>query len=76
MPKEPIDWSRFDTDAHRDAQARCRHLIHCAVDAATRRAVSANIAHARATGAVDLLLIMIEQLQGPCCLPPGPAATP
>jgi hypothetical protein len=46
------DWSGFDTEAHRRAQANCHHLIHCAVDAKTRAAVSRHLQYARtvATG--------------------------
>jgi hypothetical protein len=36
---EPDRWSGFDTAAHHAAQDACHHLIHCAVDATTRRLV-------------------------------------
>ncbi|WP_203933894.1 hypothetical protein [Virgisporangium ochraceum] len=65
------DWSRFDTAAHRTAQAGCRHLIHCAVDATTRRAVAEHIDYARRVGDVSALPIQIAQLGGPCTLPPA-----
>jgi len=68
---EPGDWSGFDTDAHRDAQAGCRHIIDCAVDAATRAAVSSNLDNARATGDTNATVILLAQLTGPCCLPPA-----
>ena len=68
---EPEDWSGFDTDAHRTAQASCHHLIHCAVDASTRAAVSRNLDNARGTGDANAILILLAQLTGPCCLPPA-----
>ncbi len=77
---EPIDWSRFDTQAHRTTQANCRHVIHCAVDAATRKAISDNLAYARRIGDVAAFPLLIAQLSGPCCLPaaspPPPGSAP
>jgi hypothetical protein len=64
------DWSGFDPDAHRAAQAACNHLIHCTVDAATRAAVSHNLDSTRSTGDPNAILILLAQLTGPCCLPP------
>jgi hypothetical protein len=68
---ETHDWSGFDTDAHRTAQAGCNHLIHCAVDAATRAAVNRNLDNARSTGDANGVLLQLAQLTGPCRLPPG-----
>lgn len=67
---EPMDWSGFDTDVHRAAQAGCRHVIHCAVDASTRAAVSRNLDNARGTGDANAILVLLAQLTGPCCRPP------
>jgi hypothetical protein len=67
---ETTDWSGFDTGAHRAAQAGCNHLIHCAVDAATRAAVSHNLDNARSTGDPNGIVILLAPLAGPCCLPP------
>jgi hypothetical protein len=66
---ETTDWSGFDTAAHHAAQAGCHHLIHCAVDAATRAAVGRNLDNARSTGDANAIHILIAQLTGPCCLP-------
>jgi hypothetical protein len=70
------DWSGFDTDAHRAAQAGCHHIIHCAVDAATRAAVSQHLDNARGVGDGTAIIILIAQLTGPCCLPPVDAPEP
>jgi hypothetical protein len=67
---ESTDWSGFDTAGHHAAQAGCRHLIHCAVDANTRAAVSRNLDNARHTGDANAVVILLAQLAGPCCLPP------
>jgi hypothetical protein len=55
--------------AHHTAQAACRHLVHCAVDAATRDGVAANIDNARATGEAGQVPLLLAQLAGPCRLP-------
>lgn len=73
---ETTDWSGFDTEAHRAAQAACRHLIHCAVDAPTRAAVSATLNSAQQAADGTAIIIMLAQLTGPCCLPPVNQATP
>ena len=70
------DWSGFDTEAHRAAQANCHHLIHCAVDADTRAAVSRHLDQARSVGDGPGILLAIAQLTGPCCLPPGAPTLP
>lgn len=67
---DTTDWSGFDAEARRAAQANCHHLIHCAVDAATRAAVSRHLDNARSTGDATAILVRIAQLTGPCRLPP------
>jgi hypothetical protein len=69
---EPDRWSGFDTPAHRSAQAACRHLIRCAVDATIRRQVSQGLEYARHVGDAVAVPLMLAQLTGPCCLPPKP----
>ena len=69
---EPVDWSRFDSDAHRTTQNACRHMIHCAVDGTTRRAVTQMLAYARSVGDGNLTVPTLAQLTGPCTLPPTP----
>ncbi|GAA0908645.1 hypothetical protein Vau01_118750 [Virgisporangium aurantiacum] len=66
----PVDWSRFDTAVHRAAQANCRHVIACAVDAATRQAVAEDIDYARRVGDVRVLPLLIARLGGPSTLAP------
>lgn len=39
----------FDGFEHRAAQTRCHHFVHCAVDADTRRAMSADLDNTHAT---------------------------
>jgi hypothetical protein len=73
---EPDRWSGFDTPAHHAAQDSCRHLIHCAVDAATRRCVVEALDYARTVGDLDAIRLLLAQLTGPCCLPPHPPPTP
>ena len=73
---DATDWSGFDTEAHRTAQANCHHLIHCAVDADTRGAVSRNLDNARSIGDSTAILVLIAQLTGPCCLPPDSPTQP
>ena len=68
---DPIDWTRFDTAAHRAAQSNCHHLISCAVDASTRAAVSRHLDYARSVGDGPGILLAIARLTGPCCLPPN-----
>lgn len=67
-----INWAGFDTEAHREAQDACRHLIHCAVDATTRKAVVKALESARHTGDLAAFPLLVAQLTGPCCLPPSP----
>jgi hypothetical protein len=70
-PVEAFDWTRFDTDAHRAAQAACTHLIHCAVDGDTRKAVAEMLQYARTVGDPIGIMLAIGQLTGPCGLPPA-----
>lgn len=72
---EPDRWSGFDTPAHHSAQDACRHLIHCAVDATTRRLVVQALDSARTVGDVAAFPLLLAQLTGPCCLPPQPPPT-
>jgi hypothetical protein len=67
---EPDRWSGFDTPAHHSAQDACHHLIHCAVDATTRRLVVQALDSARTVGDVAAVPLLLAQLTGPCCLPP------
>ncbi|BEL12883.1 hypothetical protein Q0Z83_110740 [Actinoplanes sichuanensis] len=69
---EPIDWSRFDSDAHRAAQNSCRHFIRCAVDGTTRSAVSQMLGYARTVGDGNAIAVTLAQLTGPCTLAPAP----
>jgi hypothetical protein len=71
---EPVDWSRFDSDAHRAAQNSCRHFIRCAVDGATRRAVSQMLGYARTVSDGNAIAVTLAQLTGPCALAPAPPA--
>jgi len=75
---DPIDWARFDTDAHKAAQAACVCLIACAVDGATRQAVVEHLEYVRRIGDIGILPLLLARLTGPCCLPPAdePAPTP
>ena len=75
MAREEFDWARFDTDAHKAAQAACMCWIRCAVDGPTRSAVARQLDIERrlVTPAVPLL---VAQLTGRCCLPPADAPTP
>jgi hypothetical protein len=57
-------------------RAGCHHLIHCAVDAPTRAAVSRNLDNARSTGDANAILILLAQLTGPCCRPPAEQPEP
>lgn len=66
----PDRWSGFDTPAHHAAQDACRHLIHCAVDATTRRLVLQALDSARTVGDIAAVPLLLAQLTGPCCLPP------
>jgi hypothetical protein len=68
-PEQGLDWTGFDTEAHRSAPAGCRHLIHCAVDGATRERVVADLGYARSVGDLPAIQLLIAQLTGPCCLP-------
>jgi hypothetical protein len=70
-PSTSVDWSRFDTAAHRAAQAACRHVIACAVGGATRKAVAEHVDYARSIGDVAALPVLIARLTGPCTLPPA-----
>lgn len=76
VPEPPdgksVDWSRFDSDAHRTTQNACRHVIHCAVDGTTRRGVTQMLAYARSVGDGNLTVLTLAQLTGPCTLPPTP----
>jgi hypothetical protein len=73
---EPDRWSGFDTPAHHTAQDACRHLIHCAVDATTRRRVAEALDYARTVGDLAAVPLLLAQLTGPCCLPPQHPPTP
>jgi len=66
-------WNRFNTDAHRTAQAACVCIIACAVDGATRRQVCEQLTYSRAIGDMAVVPILLAQLTGHCCIPPGPA---
>jgi hypothetical protein len=68
----PHRWSGFDTLAHHTAQDACHHLIHCAVDATTRRLVVQALDCARTVGDIAAVPLLLAQLTGPCCLPPQP----
>jgi hypothetical protein len=72
----PERWSGFDTPAHHAAQDACHHLIHCAVDATTRRLVVQALDSARTVGDVAAFPLLLAQLTGPCCLPPHPGLAP
>ena len=74
--QRPGRWSGFDTPAHRQTQAACRHLIHCAVDATTRSQVATALDYARTVGDADAIRLLLAQLTGPCCLPPTPQPDP
>jgi hypothetical protein len=63
------EFNCFDTPAHRAAQAACHHFIRCAVDADTRRATSADLGNARATGS-NLIPVYMAMFTGPCTSPP------
>ncbi|MBS2531959.1 hypothetical protein KGQ20_04165 [Catenulispora sp. NF23] len=68
------EFDGFDTPEHRAAQSGCRHVVHCAVDAGTRRAISADLDNARAT-TPQLVPIYLAALAGPCTLPPATTDT-
>jgi len=72
----PIDWARFNTDAHKAAQAACVCLISCAVDGATRKAVVEHLDYVRRIGDIGVLPLLLARLTGPCCLPPMDEPTP
>jgi hypothetical protein len=63
------EFDGFDTPAHRAAQAVCRHIVKCAVDADTRRAAANDLANARATTPA-MIPAYLAMLTGPCTLPP------
>jgi hypothetical protein len=67
-----VDWSRFDSDAHRAAQSSCRLFIRCAVDGTTRSTVSQMLGYARAVGDGNAIAVTLAQLTGPCTLAPVP----
>jgi hypothetical protein len=69
-PGVRADFDSYDTEAHRTAQAGCRHIVHCAVDADTRRAAAADLDNARAT-TPGMIPIYLAMLTGPCVLPPA-----
>jgi hypothetical protein len=66
---DDIDWDRFNTPEHQEAQRRCTHLVRCAVDGPTRKATSDLFAYARTVNDGNGILVRIAQLTGPCCLP-------
>lgn len=66
----PGDLSGYDTPAHHAAQRRCAHLIHCAVNAATRAAILTKLEQAHAHAVVKVPLFLAA-LNGPCSLPPA-----
>jgi hypothetical protein len=68
-PDISAEFDGFDTPAHRAAQAACWHIVHCAVDADTRRAAAIDLANARAT-APAMIPAYLTMLTGPCFLPP------
>jgi hypothetical protein len=68
---DDIDWDRFNTAEHQQAQRTCTHLFHCAVDGTTRKAVSDLLAYARTVNDGNAIVMRVAQLSGPCCLPPA-----
>ncbi|WP_194923165.1 hypothetical protein [Catenulispora pinisilvae] len=69
MPTMSDEFDGFDTTEHQAAQSGCHHFVHCAVDANTRRAISADLNNARAT-TPGLVPVYLAALTGPCTLPP------
>ncbi|MBS2550480.1 hypothetical protein KGQ19_26775 [Catenulispora sp. NL8] len=63
------EFDGFDTPEHHAAQSGCHHFVHCAVDANTGRAISADLNNARAT-TPGLVPVYLAALTGPCTLPP------
>jgi len=72
---DDIDWELFNTEQHQAAQRNCHHLIHCAVDGPTRKAVVERLDYARKVGDTNDTVLRIAQLTGPCCLPPADPTT-
>jgi hypothetical protein len=67
--------TQYDTPEHRTAQSACVCIIHHAIDAATRRAVSQNLDNARRTNDPGGIALALAQLSGACPHRPQPAPT-